>query len=68
MLIDQHLLETGTMLLQGLPITTPEACEAFVEGMGFTLQKSSHMVASGRRYAAMARSTCRVLCTAGHIT
>lgn len=38
-IIDQHLLETGSLLLQGLPITNPEACEAFVNGMGFTPQK-----------------------------
>jgi hypothetical protein len=38
-LIDEHILETGNILLQGLPITTPEACEAFVNGMAFTRQK-----------------------------
>lgn len=38
-IIDQHILETGSILLQGLPITDPEACEAFVSGMGFTNQK-----------------------------
>lgn len=38
-LIDEHILETGNLLLQGLPITNPEACEAFVSGMGFTKQK-----------------------------
>jgi hypothetical protein len=38
-IIDQHLLETGSLLLQGLPIKNPEACEAFVNGMGFTPQK-----------------------------
>ena len=39
LLIDEHILETGNILLQGLPITTPEACEAFVNGMAFTRQK-----------------------------
>jgi hypothetical protein len=38
-IIDQHILETGSLLLQGLPVTTPKACEAFVNGMGFTQQK-----------------------------
>jgi hypothetical protein len=38
-LIDEQILDTGNILLQGLPITTPEACEAFVDGMAFTRQK-----------------------------
>jgi hypothetical protein len=38
-LIDAHLVEAGSLLLQGLPITDPQACEAFVEGMAFTRQK-----------------------------
>jgi hypothetical protein len=38
-IIDKHLLETGTILLQGLPISSPEACEAFVYGMAFTRQE-----------------------------
>lgn len=38
-MIDDNLLETGSILLRGLPITTGEACEAFVDGMGYTRQK-----------------------------
>lgn len=38
-IIDQHLLDSGSILLQGLPISQPEACEVFVDGMGFTRQK-----------------------------
>jgi hypothetical protein len=38
-IIDQHILETGSLLLQGLSIASPGACEAFVNGMGFTRQK-----------------------------
>lgn len=38
-IIDANLLGPGSLLLQGLPITDPDACEAFVHGMAFTHQK-----------------------------
>lgn len=34
--IDQALQETGAVLLRGLLITNPEACEAFVDGLDYT--------------------------------
>jgi hypothetical protein len=35
--LDAALSETGALLLTGLPLTSPEACEAFTEGLGYSL-------------------------------
>lgn len=37
-MFDGHLQESGAILLRGLPITSGDACEAFVSGLGYSLQ------------------------------
>lgn len=35
-IVDDCLAETGALLLRGLPLATPEAVEAFFDGLGYS--------------------------------
>eukprot|EP00879_Flechtneria_rotunda_P002114 GHRR01002296.1.p1 GENE.GHRR01002296.1~~GHRR01002296.1.p1 ORF type:complete len:354 (+),score=75.06 GHRR01002296.1:452-1513(+) len=48
-LIDEALYEAGAVLLQGLPLVTPEACEAFICGLSYQQQEYQPSVGPPRR-------------------